>query len=62
LGRGVGRDRARPLEIAPGEAEETIRHLSANFGANRIDAKEYWSLRNVLVVIVRMLNSLLACL
>jgi four helix bundle protein len=60
FGRGTGRDRARSLEIARGEAEETIRHLSANFRANRIDAKDYWSLRNLLVVIVWMLNSLLA--
>ena len=60
FGRGAGRDRARPLEIARGEAEETIRHLSANFRANRIDATAYWSLRNLLVVTVRMLTSLLA--
>ena len=60
FGRGPGRDRARPLEIARGEAEETIRHLSANFRTHRIDTKDYWSLRNLLVVIVRMLNSLLA--
>ena len=60
FGRGAGRDRARPLEIARGEAEETIRHLSANFRADRIDAKDYWALHNLLVVIVRMLTSLLA--
>jgi len=59
FGRGKGRDRARPLEIARGEAEETIRHLSANFRTNRIPPKEYWPLHNRLVVIVKMLNSLL---
>jgi four helix bundle protein len=60
FGRGTGgRDRARPLEIARGETEETIRHLNANFRTNRIDPKDYWSLRNLLVVIVRMLNALL---
>jgi len=59
FGRGTGRDRARPLEIARGEAEETIRHLSANFRSKRIDAREYWPLHNLLVVIVKMLNSLM---
>lgn len=41
FGRGGGRDRARPLEIARGEAEETIRHLNANFRSNRIVARDY---------------------
>ena|ERR1043166_7663913 len=59
FGRGKGRDRARPLEIARGEAEETIRHLSANFRSNRIVAGDYWPLHNLLVVIVKMLNSLI---
>jgi four helix bundle protein len=59
FGRGKGRDRAHSLEIARGEAEETIRHLSANFRTKRIGPKDYWSLRNLLVVIVRMLNSML---
>ena len=59
FGRGKGRDRARPLEIARGEAEEAIQHLSANFRSNRIGPGDYWPLRNLLVVIVKMLNSLL---
>jgi four helix bundle protein len=59
FGRGEGRDRARPLEIARGEAEETIRHLSANFRTKRIAPADYWPLHNLLVVIVKMLNSLL---
>jgi four helix bundle protein len=59
FGRGKGRDRARTLEIARGEAEETIQHLSANFRSNRIGPKDYWPLHNLLVVIVKMLNSLL---
>jgi four helix bundle protein len=59
FGREKGRDRAHRLEIARGEAEETIRHLSANFRTSRIGPREYWSLRNLLVVIVRMLNSML---
>ena len=59
FGRRKGRDRAHPLEIARGEAEETIRHLSANFRSKRIAAREYWPLHNLLVVIVKMLNSLI---
>ena len=59
FGRARGRDRDYRLEIARGETEETIRHLSANFRVNRIEAKKYWPLHNLLVVIVRMLNSLL---
>lgn len=59
FGRGTGRDRDRSLEIARGEAEETIRHLRANFRARRIPASEYWPLHNRLVVIVKMLTSML---
>jgi four helix bundle protein len=59
FGRGVGRDRLRSLEIARGEAEESIQHLAANHRTNRISAKEYWPIHNLLVVIVKMLNSLL---
>lgn len=59
FGRGGGHDRARPLEIARGEAEETIRHLSANFRTNRIAPADYWPLHNLLVAILKMLNSLL---
>jgi four helix bundle protein len=58
FGRGKGRDRD-PLEIARGEAEETIRHLSANLRVNRITARDYGPLHNRLVTIVKMLNSLL---
>ena len=59
FGRGKGRDRYRALEIARGEAEETIRHLSANFRNRRIAAKDCWPIHNLLVVIVKMLNGLL---
>ena len=59
FGRGTGRDRDRPLEIARGETEEAIRHLGANFRTNRIGAKDYWPIHNLLVVIVKMLNALL---
>ena len=59
FGRGPGRDRDPPLEIARGETEETIQHLSANFRSNRIGPKDYWPLHNLLVVVVKMLNALL---
>jgi four helix bundle protein len=59
FGRKEGRDRDYRLEIARGEAEETIRHLSANFRGNRIMPRDYWPLHNLLVVIVRMLSSML---
>ena len=58
FGRGKGRDLARSLEIARGEAEETIQHLGANFRDNRITPGDYWPLHNLLVVIVKMLNAL----
>lgn len=59
FGRGTGGERDRPLRISRGEAEETIRHLSANFQVNRIGGNDYWPLHNRYVVIVKMLNSLL---
>ena len=59
FGRENGRSRDHPLEIARGETEETIRHLRANFRTKRVDAKKYWPLHNLFVVIVKMLNSLL---
>jgi four helix bundle protein len=61
FGRGTGRDRDRSLEIARGEAEEAIRHLSANFRSKRIAPQEYWPVHDLLVVIVKMLNSLVHC-
>ncbi len=59
FGRGTERDRARLLRIARGEAEESIRHLSANFRAKRLAPEAYWSIHNLLVVIVKMLSSFL---
>ena len=59
FGRRSSGDRARSLEIARGEAEETIRHLSTNFRCERIPPEDYWRLRNRLVVIVKMLKSLI---
>ena len=59
FGRGNGRDRDRSLAIARGESEETINHLGTNFRADRIAAKDYWSVRNQYVVIGKMLNSIM---
>ena len=59
FGRGNGRDRARPLEIARGETEETIRHLSANFRTDRLTAEDYWPVHNLLVVFAKTLTALL---
>ena len=59
FGRGKGRDRNRSLEIARGETEEAIQHLSANFRTDRIAPRGYWPLHNLLAVIVKMLNSLI---
>ena len=59
LGRATRRDRDRSFTIARGEAEEAIRHLRANFRANRVGPKDYWPRHNLLVVIVKMLSSYL---
>ena len=59
FGRGTDGDRARMLRIARAEAEETIRHLNANLRAKRVTPRKYWPIRDLLVVIVKMLNSLL---
>jgi four helix bundle protein len=59
FGRGPGRERDHKLRISRGEAEETIRHLRANYATDRIGRSVYWRLHNRLVTIVRMLTSLL---
>jgi len=59
FGRGNGWGRVRSLEIARGETEEAIQHVSANFRTNRIAARDYWPIHNLLSVIVKMLNSLI---
>ena len=59
FGRGPGRERARSLRIARGEAEEAIQHLLTNRRQNVITARDYWPSRNLFVVVVKMLNSLL---
>ena len=59
FGKSGPRDRARSLEIARAETEETIGHLGANFRTHRIPAADYWPLRNLLVVIAKMLTALI---
>ena len=64
IAEGFGRaslpDRNSRLVIARGEAEETIKHLRANFTCTRITPADYWPLHNRAVTIVKMLNSYLA--
>ena len=59
LGRRPGRDRERSFEIARGETEETIAHLSANFRTDRIGKRDYWPIHNRLVVIGKMVDAFL---
>jgi four helix bundle protein len=59
FGRGAGPERNHALRVARGEAEEAIRHLRANFAANRIEQSVFWRFRNRLVTIIKMLTSLL---
>ena len=59
FGRGTSGERNRSLRVARGEAEETIRHLRANFQSKRIGEAIYWRLRNRLITIVKMITSLL---
>ncbi|HUQ80757.1 MAG TPA: four helix bundle protein [Gemmatimonadaceae bacterium] len=59
FGKSGPRDRARSLEIARAETEETLSHLGANFRSNRVAAADYWPLRNRLVVIAKMLSALI---
>ena len=59
FGRGKGRDRNSSLRIARGEAEETIGHLRTNFEAKRITQTVFFSLRNRLVAIVKMIDALM---
>ena len=60
FGRVTPPDRNSRLVIARGEAEETIKHLRANFRCERIAPAVYWPLHNRAVTIVKMLNSYLA--
>ena len=60
---GFGREshgaRDHSLRIAHGETEEAIGHMRANFLVRRIQPTDYWGIRNLLVVISKMLAKLL---
>ena len=59
FGRREGAERKYRLEIARGEAEETISWLRSNSRSNRITSGQYWPIHNLLVTIVKMLTSLI---
>ena len=59
FGRREGADRKYRLEIARGEAEETISWLRSNYTSNRITSGQYWPIHNLLVTIVKMLTALI---
>ncbi len=58
FGRGPDGGRAQWLRVARGEADETIGHLRSNGVVKRIDKATFWRLRNRLITIIKMLNSL----
>jgi len=58
FGRRTRGERNSALSVAEGEAEETIRHLRANYASRRLVERTYWRLHNRLVTICRMLASL----
>jgi four helix bundle protein len=59
FGRATDGERKQGLRVARGEAEETIRHLQANYNVGRIEARTFWRLKNRLVTIIKMLTALL---
>jgi four helix bundle protein len=58
FGRGPDGGKAQGLRVARGEAEETVGHLRSNVVLKRIDKPTFWRLRNRLITIVKMLDSL----
>ena len=59
FGRSTIPARNHSLDIARGETEEAIQHLQTNFRASRVSARDYWPIRNKLVVVGKMLTALL---
>ena len=59
FGRGTKPDRNRSLTFARAEAEESIRHLHANYTAKRIEERTYWRLHNRLVTLIKMITSIM---
>ena len=58
-GRASHRDRIYKYEVARGEAEETMAHLSSNLRTGRITPAEFQPLNNRLRAIVKMLSALI---
>jgi four helix bundle protein len=59
FGRATKPDRNRSLTFARAEAEESIRHLHANYTAKRIEKRTYWRLHNRLVTLIKMITSIM---
>ena len=59
FGRGPGPERNHKLRMANGEAEETIRHLRANWQSGRLENRTFWSIRDLLITITKMIEALL---
>jgi four helix bundle protein len=59
FGRGRGPERNYKLRMARGEAEETIKHLRANWSSGRLEKRSFWLIRDLLVTIIKMIDSLL---
>jgi four helix bundle protein len=57
--RGEGPERNHKLRMAKGEAEETIKHLRANWQSGRIENRKFWPIRDLLVTITKMIAALL---
>ena len=58
LGRGKDGGRNQSFRIARGEAEETIKHLRANYRIERLPRERFFPLRNRLITISKMIVSL----
>jgi four helix bundle protein len=59
FGRGSGPERKHNLRMAKGEAEETIKHLRANWQSGRLENRKFWSIRDLLITITKMITALL---
>ena len=59
FGRGTIKGRNNSLRTARGEAEESVRHLKANYDTKRVERKDFWRLRNRAVTISKMIASLM---
>ncbi len=58
FGRGKDGGRNQSLRVARGGTEETIRHLRTNYQSKRIPGNAFWTPRNRLVTISKMIASI----